>query len=104
TSAGAAPEGDEVLPMRQRSTDTGGSPSTIVVKKQALLTGDMVTDAQVQIGGGQFHTGTQVDMEFSSEGARAFDKVTGENVGKRLAIILDNVVYSAPEIRERISG
>jgi len=103
SSTGAVPEGDEVLPMRQRANETGG-PSTIIVKKQALLTGDMVTDAQVQIGGGQFHTGTQVDMEFSSEGARVFDKVTGENVGKRLAIILDNVVYSAPVINERISG
>jgi len=45
-----------------------------------------------------------VTMEFSSEGARVFDKVTGENVQKRLAIILDNVVYSDPQIRERISG
>jgi preprotein translocase subunit SecD len=105
TGAGAAPAGDEVLPMRQRSSDTGGATaSSIVVKKQALITGDMVTDAQVRIGGGQFHTGTQVDMEFSSEGARVFDKVTGENVGKRLAIVLDNVVYSAPVINERISG
>jgi preprotein translocase subunit SecD len=101
----AVPPGDEVLPMRQRSSDTGApTASSIVVKKQALLTGDMVTDAEVRIGGGQFHTGTQVDMEFSSEGARIFDKVTGENVGKRLAIVLDNVVYSAPVINERISG
>ena len=103
TSTGAAPEGDEVLPMRQRSAE-GGGPSSIIVKKQALLTGDMVTDAQVQIGGGQFHTGTSVAMEFSSEGARVFEKVTGENVGKQLAIVLDNVVYSDPVIKERISG
>jgi preprotein translocase subunit SecD len=101
----AVPPGDEMLPMRQRSSETGApTASSIVVKKQALLTGDMVTDAEVRIGGGQFHTGTQVDMEFSSEGARTFDKVTGENVGKRLAIVLDNVVYSAPVINERISG
>ena len=101
----AVPPGDEVLPMRQRSSESGApTASSIVVKKQVLLTGDMVTDAEVRIGGGQFHTGTQVDMEFSSEGARIFDKVTGENVGKRLAIVLDNVVYSAPVINERISG
>jgi preprotein translocase subunit SecD len=45
-----------------------------------------------------------VGLEFNSEGGRIFDRVTAENVGKRLAIVLDNTVYSAPQIRERISG
>jgi preprotein translocase subunit SecD len=45
-----------------------------------------------------------VGISFNSEGARIFDQVTGANVHKRLAIILDNTVYSAPVINERISG
>ena len=52
--------------MRQRNSETGvPTASSIVVKKQALLTGDMLTDAEVRIGGGQFRNETQVDMEFS---------------------------------------
>ena len=38
------------------------------------------------------------------EGARKFEAVTGDNVGRRLAIVLDGVVYSAPNIQERIAG
>jgi preprotein translocase subunit SecD len=45
-----------------------------------------------------------VAIEFNSTGARLFDQVTAANVGKRFAIVLDNTVYSAPVIRERISG
>jgi protein-export membrane protein SecD len=45
-----------------------------------------------------------VGIEFNSEGARVFERITGENVGKRIAIILDNTVYSAPVVKERISG
>jgi preprotein translocase subunit SecD len=98
------PEGDELLPYRQRNTQTGVTTmSTILVKKQAVVTGDMLTDAQVQLGG-EFRSEPYVALEFNSEGARLFDKVTAENVGKRLAIVLDNTVYSAPSINERISG
>ena len=53
----------------------------------------------MEIGGEPY-----VALEFNSEGGRIFDQVTGANVNKRLAIILDNTVYSAPVIRERISG
>jgi len=45
-----------------------------------------------------------VGIEFNSTGARLFDQVTAANVGKRFAIVLDNSIYSAPVIRERISG
>jgi preprotein translocase subunit SecD len=43
-------------------------------------------------------------MDFDARGARLFDQITADNVGKRLAIVLDNNVYSAPVIQERISG
>ena len=43
-------------------------------------------------------------MNFPDKGARIFDRVTAKNVNKRLAIILDKTVYSAPNIQERIAG
>ncbi len=45
-----------------------------------------------------------VSFSLNSEGARRFEKVTGENVGQRLAIVLDGKVQSAPSINQRISG
>ena len=45
-----------------------------------------------------------VSIEMKREGARKFERVTADNIGKRLAIVLDNVVYSAPNIQERIAG
>ena len=103
-TGGAVPDGDEILTMRTRNRETGiATTAPILVKKEALLTGDLLTDARVRIGG-QFGSEPEVAIEFNSEGARIFDKATAENVGKRIAIILDNTVYSAPVVRERISG
>jgi preprotein translocase subunit SecD len=45
-----------------------------------------------------------VSIEFNAAGAKIFEEVTGENIGKRLGIVLDNTVYSAPVIRDRIAG
>ena len=102
--SGTIPEGDEQLMMKSRNRDTAVTTTTpILLKKQELLTGDMLTDARVRIGG-EFHNEPYVAIEFNSEGSRIFDRITGENVGKRIAIVLDNTVYSAPVVRERISG
>ena len=102
--AGTIPEGDEQLMMKARNRETAVTTTTpILLKKQALLTGDMLTDARVRIGG-EFHNEPYVALEFNSEGSRIFDRITGDNVGKRIAIVLDNTVYSAPVVRERISG
>jgi len=102
--SGTIPEGDEQLMMKSRNRDTAVTTTTpILLKKQALLTGDMLTDARVRIGG-EFHNEPYAALEFNSEGSRIFDRITGENVGKRIAIVLDNTVYSAPVVRERISG
>jgi preprotein translocase subunit SecD len=101
---GTVPEGAQLLTMKSRNRETGVVTTTpLLVKRQTLLTGDMLTDARVRIGG-EFRTEPYVALEFNSEGGRIFDRVTGENVNKRLAIILDDTVYSAPVVRERISG
>ena len=66
------------------------------------MTGDVVADARVRPGSSI--EGPYVELVLNDRGARLFEKITGENVGRRLAIVLDNTVYSAPTIRERISG
>lgn len=103
-ATGSVPDGDELLMMRTKNKETGIATTTpILMKKQTLLTGELLTDAKVSIGG-EFRNEPYVGIEFNSEGARIFDKITAENVGKRLAIVLDNTVYSAPVVKERISG
>jgi len=100
---GSIPEGDEILTERSVDPDTGAvSEIPYVLQKKTLITGDLLTDAQVQIES-QYNR-PYVGIEFNSVGARLFDQVTAANVGKRFAIVLDGNVYSAPVIRERISG
>ena len=100
---GKIPDDDEVLFERRVDKDTGYvTKIPLLVKKTPLLTGDMVTDARVRQDY-QFNE-PYVAIEFNSDGADIFAQVTGENVGKRLAIVLDNTIYSAPVIRERIPG
>lgn len=73
-----------------------------LLKERTLLTGQSLENAQVKISD-RFGE-PYVAIKFNSQGARDFDRITGENVNRRLAIILDGAVYSAPVIKERISG
>jgi len=66
------------------------------------MTGVYIADARVRPGG-QLE-GPYVELTLNSAGARIFERITGENVRRQLAIILDNSVYSAPVIQERIAG
>jgi preprotein translocase subunit SecD len=70
-----------------------------LVKKAASLTGDVLQDAGVSYGD---FTDPFVSVTFDSKGAKEFDRLTEANVGKRMAIVLDGTVYSAPVINERI--
>ena len=101
--AGRIPEDDEILFEKRVNRETGAvTKMPILLKKQAALTGDLLSDARVDIDT-RFNE-PYVSISFNTAGAKIFDEVTGANVKKRLAIILDNVVYSAPAIQERISG
>jgi len=71
-----------------------------LVKKRTLLTGDYIADARVLID--PELNEPYVAITFNKQGARIFARITEANVGKRLAIILDNRVHSAPVIREKI--
>ncbi len=66
------------------------------------MTGEMVKDAQVRVGG-NFNE-PYVSLDLTDRGGRVFGQVTEKNVGRQLAIVLDEVVRSAPVIRERILG
>ncbi|UCF88428.1 MAG: protein translocase subunit SecD [bacterium] len=73
-----------------------------VLEDRILLTGDTIKDARVRYDSqyGQPY----VSLTFDSVGARIFEQVTGDHVKERLAIVLDDNVYSAPVIQERIAG
>jgi preprotein translocase subunit SecD len=72
-----------------------------VVKNKVELTGDDINDANV--GRNQYNE-PYVSMEFKPKGGKLFEELTGENIGKRFAIILDEQVRSAPVIRSKIGG
>jgi len=96
------PAGDEILFERIVEKDTGREfRMPYLVKKRVMLAGDVLSDARVAIG--QFNE-PYVAVSFDYKGAREFERITGENVKKRMAIVLDNTVYSAPVIQERIGG
>ena len=90
---GRAPVGSQVLPMQ------GGG--AIAVKRRSIVTGDQLITANQS-----FDENNQpaVSIGFNTAGAKAFGRVTRENVNKPFAIILDNVVLSAPNINEPILG
>lgn len=71
-----------------------------MVNKQAELTGGVITDAQSNID--PMTSAPIVNMQMNSEGAREWARITGSNVGKRCAIVLDGVAYSAPTIQGKI--
>lgn len=72
------------------------------VKKDAELTGKVIVDARANID--PTSNTPVVTMEMDAEGASDWARITGANINKRIAIVLDNVVYSAPVVRSKISG
>ncbi|MBI4371165.1 MAG: protein translocase subunit SecD [Elusimicrobia bacterium] len=81
---------------------TGKDGAVYVLKEQVPLTGAQLETAKVNTGGE--YGLPVVDFKFKPEAAAAFSRLTAANVGKRMAIVLDDVVYSAPVIKGRISG
>jgi preprotein translocase subunit SecD len=98
---GKVPEGMELLYEEREGEGGKISRQPILLYSKTLLTGDRLKEAKVGID--QYNK-PAVNISFDSEGAKIFDRITGENVGKQLAIVLDGVVQSAPRIEDRISG
>jgi preprotein translocase subunit SecD len=90
---GRAPAGSQVLPMQ-----TGGF---IAVKRRVMVSGDELNDATQEF---DENNRPAIGFKFNSQGGRKFARATSENVGKPFAIILDNVVISAPNIETAILG
>ncbi|MEE9911072.1 MAG: protein translocase subunit SecD [Deltaproteobacteria bacterium] len=100
---GNIPEGS-VIAYGTREERSSGQKGQVpyLLKNKTLLTGASLETAKVQISDrfGEPH----VSIKFNAQGATDFDRITNDNVRKRLAIVLDGVVHSAPVIQERISG
>ena len=92
---GIAPAGSIVLPY----SETG---SPIAVQRTAMITGDMLVNASQSYDPQSGAPG--VTLQLDGAGSRRFAKVTQENSGKPFAIVVDNVVISAPRINEPILG
>jgi preprotein translocase subunit SecD len=100
---GIVPPGDIVLYRRSVDDKTGAvRKEPFLLKEKSLMTGEFIKDARVSLDS-QFHQ-PYISFELTDIGAKLFEQITGANVGKRLAIILDNNVYSAPVIKNRIPG
>jgi len=84
-------------PQTQVTTET-----PLLIYRQVMMSGDMVKDAQVRVGG-TFNE-PYVTLNLTGRGGKIFAQVTEKNVNKRFAIILDGNIKSAPVIRERILG
>ncbi|MBR9978525.1 MAG: protein translocase subunit SecD [Bacteroidetes bacterium] len=74
-----------------------------ILKRKPELTGEVITNARAQTDQAGFG-GAVVTMQMDAEGSREWARVTGANVNKRIAIVLDNAVFSAPNVRQKIIG
>ena len=93
---GEAKDDIEVTTVKDKET---GAPQK--VEMDVLMSGEAIDYAQV--GHNQLGQ-TEVSLSMTSDGAKTFRKITSENVGRQMAIILDGVSYSAPRINETIAG
>ena len=98
------PQGYQLAFEKQTSDFSNGTQQSIpyLVESTPRITGEALQDARVQIE--QQKNEPYVSLEFKPQGATLFEEVTAENVGNRMAIILDGNVYSAPNIQTRIAG
>ncbi|MBL8649583.1 MAG: protein translocase subunit SecD [Sphingopyxis sp.] len=96
-AAGRAPVGSEIVPYAEG--EGNGAPE--VLRRQVMISGDQLIDAKQEFN----QTGQPVvSIRFDSAGSNTFARVTGQNVGKRFAMVLDGKVLSAPSINEPILG
>lgn len=101
------PDNREISFQQQQGKDSAGNPTadvtwrTYYTVKVAGITGEYIDEAAVQFGE---QGKPNVSLRFNQEGAGIFADLTEKNVQKRMAIILDGKVQSAPVIQEKIAG
>lgn len=88
------------LPTKKVKNREGGGELTL--EDQVLMTGDVIETVHPEpdIGSGSY----QISFKLTATGAKLFEELTAENTHRRMAIVLDGVAQSAPEIQERIAG
>lgn len=96
--AGFLPSGYEEVPFRD--TEERNENQTLIVEKESKLTGENLDDARMQAAEQDW----AVSLTFDSEGADLFGELTSQNVNRRIAILLDGEVLSAPTVNEPIWG
>ena len=99
---GQLPPGREVVMERVAGREGEYTERPLVVKSEAVMTGELISDARVNFD--QTNNQPYVGLTFTSRGAKIFERVTGDNLKKRMAIILDGKAYSAPVIQDKIAG
>jgi preprotein translocase subunit SecD len=93
----------DIDPVTQKSTESGWR--TYLLKTRAEITGDMIRDAIAQPDTGTNSLGGwYVAIRFTDAGGNIFERITGANIKRRFAIILDGRIESAPVIQSRIAG
>lgn len=95
--AGRLPPGSEILPSHQTFPD-GEPVEEFVIRRRINVTGDHLTNAQPSLQEGRW----TVAFNFDSVGGSLFGDTTSENIGRRLAVVLDGRVISAPVIQATI--
>lgn len=95
------PPGTSHFSMISKGADGSESSSRLVLDTEALMSGEDITNARPAF---DQYGQSYVALEFNSRGATMFERITGDNVKSRMAIVLDGKVYSAPTIQDRISG
>lgn len=97
---GRMPPGTELLYEIRRNPRTGAiTRQPYLLEKPILMTGDVITDARVTPDN---QGGWMVGLDLNNRGAEIFGRITTENVGRNLAIVLDDEVQSAPVIQTPI--
>jgi SecD/SecF fusion protein len=107
------PKNEALLPARtklaweNKSVDgkTYGDYRLVVLSGSTpLMDGSGVTDAKAQSGDPSQGGGFEVSMTMDSKHTKMWANITANNVGKQIAIVMDDVVYSAPVVNQRITG
>ena len=93
------PPGTEIVTERDKETDR--VLTAYLLPEQPAITGDYLQDARVTFDRQQR---SEVSFQFNSEGGRIFGDLTEQHIGEPLAIVLDNRVYSAPNVKSRIGS
>jgi protein-export membrane protein SecD len=99
------PAGLQLAVGKENKNDPYGPRALYFLLEKAELTGKYLESASVKIGQGydpKTSGKPYIALKFNKSGAKKFSNVTGENIKKRLAIVLDNVVYVAPTIEDKI--